>query len=70
MKQIAGVWQSFYPAHVVPHIYPRTGPVSVTLTVFDTAGASNTLTRLGDGQRPVQDMGAAVQPEQRRLHDV
>ncbi len=46
VKQIAGVWQSFYPAHVIPHIYPRTGPVSVTLTVFDTAGASNTLTRL------------------------
>ncbi len=45
VKQIAGVWNTYFPEHVTPHIYAKAGPVHVTLTVTDSAGATSTVTR-------------------------
>ncbi len=37
VRQVVGVWLSYFPRHMVPHIYPRSGAASVSLRVTDTA---------------------------------
>jgi hypothetical protein len=42
VKQIADVWLTYFPLHIVPHIYPLSGTTVVSLQEVATNGASST----------------------------
>ena len=45
VRQIVSDWQTEFPAHVVPHVYPYSGTIGVRLTVTDTAGKTSQFVR-------------------------
>ncbi len=38
VRQVVGVWQAYFPYHIVPHLFDFYGAVGVGLTVVDKAG--------------------------------
>ena len=38
VRQVVGVWQAYFPSHIVPHLFDAYGNVGVGLTVTDVQG--------------------------------
>ena len=43
VRQVVGVWRTYFPLHIVPHIYPSSGSQRVALRVIDSAGHRSAL---------------------------
>jgi hypothetical protein len=41
MSRIAKLWLYYFPRHIIPHIYPKSGVFQVSLQVKDVAGVKN-----------------------------